>query len=322
MVMDAWKLRDFDPVLTNFSVGYGDKDLIGESVAPITQVGALSGRYLVFDRSAWLIYPDTRAQGTVANEITGAKWSEDTFAVHEHSLQIAIDDEEREQQNASNALAIDLDLEEIAVGTLTRSLMLGHEKLVADAFRLAANYPGANTQTLLTADQWDNYGSASSDPVADIELAMRQIYSVTGRTPNTLVIPWLVWSYIRNHPKIVDRFQNFRLTADEAFKELTGFSGTIIIPESQYNTADNIDATEVIADLWGKDVWLGIVDSAPGQRTKTFAKTFVYPYQGLNRPVDRWREENRKSDLIRESYRYDLKVVSNTAGYLYKSVIA
>jgi hypothetical protein len=52
-------------------------------------------------------------------------------------------------------------------------------------------------------------------------------------------------------------------------------------------------------------------------------KTFVYPYQGASvRPVDRWREEPRKADLIRVSERYDTKIVSNTAGYLIKNAVA
>lgn len=322
-MIDQWQLRDVDPILSDFSTGWVAKELVGERVSPITNVSQLNGRYMVFDRSDWLIFPDERAMGTVANEIMGAKWSTDTYNVHEHSLQAPVFDEEREELNAPGNFVLDYTLETAATELTTRSLLLGHEKAVADMFRLAGNYPGGNTATLATADQWDNYASASSDPVADVEAALRQIYVSSGRAANTIVMPWLVWSFLRNHPKIVDRFKSFRLTAEEAFAELTGFNGTLIIAESQYNTADNIDATESISDFWGKDVWIGIVDTAPGQRTKTFAKTFVFPYNdSVTRPVDTWREEPRKADLYRTSYRYDLKLVSNVAGFLYKTVIA
>jgi len=67
-----------DPILSGFSVGYQDQQLYGHRLAPETPVSALSGRYRVFDRSNWLIFPDTRAPGTVANEVVGRKWSEDT----------------------------------------------------------------------------------------------------------------------------------------------------------------------------------------------------------------------------------------------------
>lgn len=322
-MLDQWQLKDVDPLLSDFSTGWTAKELVGKRVAPETRTTSLSARYMVFDRSDWLIYPDLRSMGTVANEIMGAKWSTAPFSVREHSLQTPVFDEEREELGGAGSFPVDFSLDQAAVETPTRSINLGHEKVVADAYRLAANYPVGNTATLVLADQWDNYGSASSDPVADVEAALRAIYVSSGRAANTIVMPWLVWSYLRNHPKIVDRFKSFRLTAEEAFAELTGFQGTLIIAESQYNTADNIDATESISDFWGKDVWIGIVDDTPGQRTKTFGKTFVYPYnESITMPVDTWREEQRKADLFRVSYRYDVVIVSNVAGYLYKAVIA
>ena len=322
-MLDQWQLHDFDPILSDFSTGWSAKDLVGVQVAPETKTQTLAGRYMVFDRSDWLIFPDLRAMGTVANEIQGAKWSTTPFSVREHSLQVPVFDEEREELGGSGSFPVDFSLDQSAVDLATRSIRLGHEKVVADAYRLAANYPVGNTATLAPADQWDNYASASSEPVADIEAALRAIYVSSGRAANTIVMPWLVWSYLRNHPKLVDRFKSFQLTAPEAFAELTGFQGNLIIAESQYNTADNIDATESIADFWGKDVWIGVVDQAPGQRTKTFGKTFVYPYnESVTMPVDRWREEPRKADLVRTSFRYDVVITSNVAGYLYKTVIA
>lgn len=322
-MLDAWQLKDVDPLLTNFSTGWTAKDLIGERVAPLTPVSNMNGRYMVYDRSDWLIYLDTRAMGTVANEIQGGKWSTDTYSVYEHSLQVPVFDEEREAISAEGAFPVDFTLDEAATEKATRSILLGHEYAVSQAVRATGSYASASYYTTLVGNtQWSDY-SGTSDPIDDIEVALRQVYVGTGQQANTMVIPWIVWSYIRNHPKIVDRFQYFQLTNEEAFKQLTGFTGTIIIAESQYNSAQHEDLTESIVDFWGKDVWVGIVDSTPGQRTKTFIKTFVYPYQGSSiRPVDRWREEPRKADLIRVSQRYDYKVVSNTAGYLIKDVVA
>lgn len=322
-MLDQWKLRDFEPVLSNFSTGWEAKELVGSRVAPLTNVAQMSGRYMVYDRSDWLIFPDRRAMGTVANEIQGGKWSTDTYSVREHSLQVPVFDEEREQMGASGNFPVDFSLETSAVELATRSILLGHEKVVADAYRNTASYASASYYTTLVGNtQWSDY-TGTSDPVTVIETGLRQIYTGTGRAANTLIMPWIVWSYLRNHPKIVDRVKSFQLTTEGAFRELTGFEGEMIIAESSYNAADNYEATESITSFWNKDVWLGIVDSTPGQRTKTWAKTFVYPYQGTtSRPVDTWREEPRKADLYRVSMRYDLKIVSNTAGYLIKDAVA
>lgn len=322
-----------DPILTDFSVGFQDQSLFGTRVMPITEVRTQSGKYNVFDRSNWLIFPDRREPGTVANEIRGRKWSTDTFLTKEHSLQAAIHDEERQElmsqgglANATFGGALQIDPERDATELVTRSILLGHEKKVSDLIRNTSNYPGGSTVTLTGAQQWNDYtgGTGStSDPVTDLRTAIMKVWSLTRVRPNVLVIPSMGVPYIENHPRIVDRFKNFSLTEPDAFRALTGFEGEIILVDSVYNAATDLEATESITSFWGYDVWVGIVDNTPGQMTRTFGKTFaqIYP-DGSIRPTDRWREENRKSDIVRTSMKYDLKIVSSIAGYLIKTAFA
>ena len=316
-----------DPILTNFSVGYQDQALYADRIMPETPVATQSGRYRVWDRSNWLIFPSRREPGTVANEILGGKWAEDTFQTKERSLQAPVFDEERQQLTSQGGFANpvfggpdEINPEVDATELVTRSLMLDRELAVSTLIRNAANYAAANKVTLAGAQQFDDYtgGVAStSNPVAVIQAGMRAVYAATGRYPNTLAIPALGIQYIENHPRIVDRFKNFTLTVPEAFRILTGFEGTILPVDSVYNSANNLDSTIAISSFWGKDIWLGIVDPQPGQKTFTFGKTFaqIYP-DGTIRPTDRWREEPRKADLIRVSYKWDLKLVAAGAGYL------
>jgi hypothetical protein len=249
-----------------------------------------------------------------------------------------VHDEERQELTSQGGLAdatfggsLQINPERDATELVTRAILLRHEKGVADLIRNTATYPGGNTVTLSGTSQWNVYTfvtpgdpySIVSNPVGDILTAMRKIWSLTGRYPNTLVIPTMGLSYIENHPRVVSRFQNFSLAEPEAFRRLTGYDGKIILVNSVYNAADNLDMTENIVNLWGKDVWLGIVDPEPGLMVKTFGKTFaqVYP-NGTTRPTDRWREEPRKSDIVRTSFKYDFKVVSSVAGYLIKDAFA
>ena len=327
---DPGDLRVFDPILTGFALGYEDQTLYGERIFPITRTSTQSGRYRIFDRSNWVIFPDRREPGTVANEVRGGKWSLDTFKVVEHSLQSPIHDEEREEIASNGSFqegaGLNLDPEQDATELVTRSILLGHEKKVADLVRNTATYPAGNTVTLAGASQWSDYTggtSSTSNPVSDILTAIRKIKALTGRMPNTMVIPSDGISYVENHPRVVDRFRQFSLMDEEAWKELSGFEGQILAVDSVYNAADNIDAAEVITSFWGKDVWIGLVDPQDGMRTKTFGKTFARPYdQGDIRPTDKWREEARKTDVVRVSQRYDVKVVSNVAGYLIKDAFA
>jgi hypothetical protein len=327
-----------DPILTNFSTGYTAQDLFGLRIMPETPVNTQSGRYRVFDRSNWVFFEDFRSPGTVAHEVRGAKWSEDVFSTSEHSLQTLVLDEERQQLTSQGGLAdpafggaLQLNPEQDATELITRAIMLRHEKSVSDLIRNTATYPAGNTVTLAGNQQWDVYTfvtpgdpySIVSNPVGDILTGMRKIWSLTGRYPNMLVIPTMGMSYIENHPRIVSRFQYFSLSEPDAFRRLTGYDGQILLVNSVYNAANNYEAAMNITNLWGKDVWLGIVDPQPGLNTQTFGKTFAQTYpNGSLRPTDRWREEPRKADIVRTSFKYDLKVVGSSAGYLIKTAFS
>lgn len=328
-----------DPILTGFSVGYEDQQLYGERLYPITPVNTQSGRYRVYDRSNWIAFPSRREPGTVANEVRGGKWAEDNFLTKEHSLQASVADEETQELHSQGGLAdvvfgggLQLDPHQDATELVTRSILLEHEVKVAASLRDTANYAAGHTQTLAGASKWSDQTyvtpgipeSVVSNPVADIRAACFKIYIDTGRWPNTMVVPIDSLGIIESHPRVVDRFKSFALTNEDAWKALINVPSpaNIFIVDSMINTANNIDAAENIVSLWGQDVWIGIVDTTPGQKTKTFGKTFaqVYP-DGSIRPTDRWREEDRKSDLVRTSMKYDIKVISNTAGFLIKNAV-
>ena len=325
-----------DPILSTFSVSLPmTQNYYGLRLMPETPVRTQSGQYRVFDRSDWLLSEDRREPGTVAHEVVGGKWSQDVFSTKEHSLQVPVLDEERQQLTSLGGLsdpvfggALDINPEADAVSKITRYIMLNHEFKTSTLLRNTANYPVNNTTTLTGAQQWDQqtggtYPYVTSDPVTNILVAMRAVYTATLRWPNVLAIPTLGMSYIEQHPRIIDRFKYFSLTNDGAFQAITGFQGQIVLLDSVYNSAQNLDATVSMVPFWGKDVWLGIVDPTLGQNTMTFGKTFaqIYP-DGTTRPTERWREESRKADLIRTNFKYDLKIVSSSAGYLIKNAFS
>lgn len=337
---DPGDLQVFDPILSGFSVGFKDQNLYADRLFPITRVNTRNGRYRVFDRSNWMRAAfDHRAPGTVANTITGRKWSEDTFQVKEHSLQSDVYDEEEEELNSPGGVgqpnlggALDINPHKDATDLVTRSLLLGLEKAVADTIRLATNYPGGSTVTLAGAQQWSDYTggvSSTSDPVTNLRAAAIAVYKNTGQWPNTMIVPFDAVGVIENHPRVVARYTYTSVFDANAWRALLGLPAgvadnfNVFTVDSKENTADSIDATESIASFWGQDVWLGLVDPTDGMNTMTFGKTFARPYpNGDIRPTDRWREEARKTDVVRVSFRYDLKIVKASAGYLIKTAVA
>jgi len=131
-------------------------------------------------------------------------------------------------------------------------------------------------------------------------------------------------NWLQNHPDMVTRFSGFSLTNPDAFEILTGFEGEfVVVGDDMYNDNDIQEATESLLSAWGKDVILAYVNPDLGLNDLSFGKTFAQRYpDGSTRPTDRWREEDRKSDLVRTSWTYDLKVTTASAGYLIKDAFS
>ena len=320
-----------DPILTDFSVGYNPPQFAGLRMMPQAAVTTQSGRYRVFDRSNRVRFYSRREPGTVANEVRGGRWSEDTFKTQEHSLQAAVADEERQELNSQGGLAnptfggaLQINPEEDAVALVNDSLLLEHEIAVSTLLRNTATYPAGHTVSFAAADQWDNYAGATSNPIDIVRAAIIKIQSKIGIAPNRMLMGALGANWLENHPDMVTRFSTFSLTNPDAFEMLTGFEGQmVLVGDDLYNDNDIQESTESLVSAWGKDVILAYVNEDLQLNDLSFGKTFAQLYpDGTTRPTDRWREEDRKSDLVRTSWKWDLKVTSSIAGYLIKDAFS
>jgi hypothetical protein len=318
-----------DKILTQLSIEFPiDMNFAGEVLFPSVKVLKQSDKYYLFDRETTkLELHDVRAPGTVANEIPGRQLSSDSYYASEHALQIPVTDEER--QNVDNPLTPDRDAAEL----VTKRILLGREKAMKDMATTAANYAAGHSVTLAGANQWDVPNYATSNPIADVRTAVRTIHSKLFTPPNTMIIPWLVMSNLEDHPDFIERIKYAErgiLTRD-IIGAIFGLPN-IIVPGVGYSTAAT-GATASAANityLWGKDVVIAWVPpGTPSMRNVGFGVEFNWSYpDGLVAQVDRWREEPRKSDLIRYSRRYDLKLIGHEGdnllitAYLIKSAIA
>ena len=157
-----------------------------------------------------------------------------------------------------------------------------------------------------------------------VQAAVRKIQSLIGIAPNRMLIGSIGVGWLAEHPDVVARFAGLSLADPEAWKILTGFEGEmVLVGDDRYNDNDIQEATESALFAWGKDVILAYVQPDMQLNDLSFGKTFaqIYP-DGSTKPTDRWREEERKSDLVRTSWKYDLKVTSSVAGYLIKDAFS
>jgi hypothetical protein len=314
-----------DVALTNLSIGYPNNEFVGNRLFPSVPVQKQSNKYYIFGREAWSTHLDLRAPGTKANEIPGYEVSTDQYFAQEHALQIAVTDEERE--NADAPFSPDAD------GTylVTQKVLLGREVAMKNLVTTTTNYSTSgtlpNTVTLSGTSQWSDY--VNSNPISDLRTGARAVNQWLFRDPNTGVFPYQVMSVLEDHPDMIERikYSERGIMTPDIIGSIVGVPN-IISPMVGQNTAA-FGQTPSLAYIWGKDVVLAWVPPAPGLRIPAFAYEFAWGYGGGNgQVVDRWREEDRKSDIVRMQRRYDLKLPAQDAsgkaigGYLIKSAVA
>lgn len=313
-----------DVALTNISVGYPNEGFVGERLFPVVRVRKQSDQYYKFGREGWVLEPgaDFRAPGTEANEIPGIEVSLEPYFAQEHALQIAVTDEERE--NADSPMSPDRDGTEL----VTAKILLGRELAMHTMVTTVANFASGNSVTLSGTAQWDS-GDPASDPIGDVRTGRDAIHAKLFVRPNVAVIPYQVMSALEDHPDFIERikYSQTAVLTEELIGRLLGLSN-IIVPGVGYNSA-RMGQAESIGYLWGKDVLLAYVPQRPGLKTPAFAYEFNWAYpQGGPMQTTRWREEKRKSDIVRVGRRYDLKFIAtdgngdSTAGYLIKSAVS
>lgn len=314
----------FDQILTGISLGFDQVgEFISEKIAKPVTVKKQTDKYYVHGRESWVPSgTDYRAPGTVANEIGGIQVSLDTYYAQEHALQIPVTDEERD--NADSAFSPDKDGTEL----LTKKILLNRELAIRNFVVDASRYATGLTKTLTSTTQWDVY--ATSDPIQDVRVAKFAVHNASFVDPNVAVIPYQVMHFLLDHPKIIDRikYTDRAILTEELVATVMGLTGVVVpgMPVgTSAGTSNNFNMTATY--LWGDDVLLAYVPKSAGLKVPAFMYEFVWSYGGKAQAVDRWREEVRKSDLIRVSRRYDLKMIgvgtdpSDAASYN-KSIVA
>jgi hypothetical protein len=305
-----------DQVLTQISIGYKNEALVGDQLFKSVPVKKKSDKYYEFGREGWLPEDDRRAPGAAAREIVGAKVSTHTYYAEEHSLSIAVTDEERE--NVDSPLAPDRDASEL----VTDKVLLSRERTIQVLATTAANYHADNTVTLTPAtDTWDVY--ATSDPIGDLRTGKSTVHSKIFREPTLGLFPYQVMTKLEDHPDFLERikYSERAIFSPDLLAAIIGL-GKILVPGTGINNAQ-LGLPDDIGYLWGVDVVLAYVPPRPGMKIPSYGYEFT---QG-GQVVDRWRVNERKSDLVRVSRNYDIKMTAidssgdQLAGYLIKTAV-
>ncbi|MBI1292284.1 hypothetical protein GC173_13765 [bacterium] len=303
-----------DAALTNLSIAYRNTGHIAREIAPEVLVRRQSDRYFIHDteREAFRQTDDGRAPGTEASEVD-FRLSSDSYYCDDHALEAVIPDEER--ANADSPLQPEADRVEL----LTDKILLNQEILLAERLRAADVLPDLDLAT--ETEQWDD---EEVDPFSHVEAARAAILQGAQVLPNTLVLPFAVYTALRNHPKVVSRVSAAAraVVGPGTLAELFDVE-RVLVARTMRNGAAPGQAPSM-APVWGRDALLLHVPPRVGIKSLAPVLTFAWSHAGgsiRGHAVQSWREERRKATMIRVQKYYDIKVVAPSAAFILRNAI-
>src|SRR5574343_74702 len=215
---------------------------------------------------------------------------------------------EQDKRDADGDIA---DIETDAVGDLTERLMLGLEAAAITKAFTAANFPSANKVTLT-----NDWSSASSDPIAEIQTAQEAILlALAGMPADSMALDLTSYHYLCRHPDIVDRVKYVKgsvATVDEsALSALFGLQVHVLAGVK--NTAQPDTAGTVTKSFMTSDKGLVYRSAGPeGLRTASFGRMLIPP--GGDFQIRRYVDDAADGTFIEASLEYALQfcAVDNT----------
>lgn len=305
--------------LTAFAVGYSPGKFIARKVLPVIPVNDRSGTYYIYDRSNFQNNNDgPRGYSEPARRVD-YQVSTGTYELQYYDLYGFLP----EREAANHALGRDA-AEESVIANVMDQLMLAEEVRAAALLFNATNI--TQNTTLSGTSQWSDYTSGVSNPVGVIQTGISTVRDAVSEPEEALSITMgaAVWDKLRHHPDIVDRYKYVAGGGvnKRQFAELFDLNPeNINIGMSNYDSA-NEGQTDVIANIWGKDLLVHFTNPAPrGLRTHTLGATLTRAGSEAYRVLS-WRENNPEGDNHKVETEYQQKLIAAAAGYLVVDAVA
>src|SRR5512139_563511 len=303
-----------DAVLTQISVAYmnATTSYIADRVFPTVRVSKQTDKYFTYTKNDWfrdeaqLRADSTESAGSGYN-VSTATYSCDVFSLHKDLGEQTVANMDAPMDGARDATEF-----------VTQRLMLRREiQWVSDCFgttKWATDVVGTTNFV-----KWSDY--TSSDPVTDIETGKKTILASTGYEPNTLVVGYNVFRYLRNHPDMLDRIKyggtsgSPAVVSEGALAEVFGV-GRVLVAKAV--KATNLEGETAAYSFTHSDSALLLyVAPNPSLLAPSAGYTFVWTGASDGNPVGirRIPMPQLRAERIEGQIALDHKVVATDLGY-------
>ena len=299
-----------------------EKFYVAQKVFPVYGVAARAGRYPRIDlvKGNMMKREQTKRSSSGAYNETDQEHDWDTYDCEDRGLEQRIDDTKAKEMKSF------FDLEKLEAKNVRRKCLLDFEINAASKLMSEANFPKTDAVVAYT-----EANIATIDVPQDINAAVEQVTG-RGEEVNAIVFSHVMWNRIRRSVML----QNYlygkiggditkRLITPNDLAEAFGLDVEgkvqIIVARAKYDTAPKGRAAATLVPIWGTDyIWVGALkggDYSEGGAGRTLVWEADIP-SGIF-ATETYRDEKRRSDMVRVRANSIEKVLNGNAGQLIKT---
>jgi len=306
-------VRVVDPIMTNLSLGFRNKEFFYDRIFPPVPVNQASGTFFIWTRDYWFRRPvgGVRAESGPYNRV-GFGVGSDTYSTLEYGWEYALDEVTAKKSQTPESLDV------LAAQYLSNIMQLELEKQAAAAGFVTSVW--GTTTTLTTTDQWSDYDA--SDPIANADTAKRTIRRNTGDEPNMMFVGAITWEKLKEHPLILDKYKHTQTgILTEALVAAALGIDQLVVGKSVENTAvEKAPGTASFtgADIWGDSALFLKVTPSPGLMVPNGGYRYIWDEKG-NVPwaMENYLEPQTRSTIHRIFSHWAYKITGAQYGYIY-----
>ncbi len=302
--------------LTDLSIAYRQESpAVSDLIFPRVSVTKMSNKYYVWNKGdMWRNEAKKRAPSADFARV-GIRVSTDNYTAIQYALEYLIADEVR--ANADTGI----ELESTAAMYLVDQLNLQKDlDFAADFFTTSSGWASGTVSTA-----WDTVTTGT--PVTNIVAAIATIRRALGGSNQHKIVGLggvKIRSALLTSDQVRDRTKYVQAGTYQALENsLAGALGLdeLIFSEREYNTAKEGRAASY-SPVFDNDFLVVAVPRNPGLSTPSAGYTFAWDENGKgDMYTEMYREENRKSDVLRAVCYYDQKQTGTDLGVFFSNPV-
>ena len=302
-----------------FDLEMNRRNYIGLQVFPSIDARKKSGTFGKIPIEQLLQNAETRRAPGAGYNRGNWRFETSSFATEEHGWEEPIDDAEEEIYSDY------FQAEQIATQRAYNFVLGNQEQRIAGAVFNATTWTGSALTTAIT-NEWDDLANAV--PLTDVEAAARKVWDGSGLWPNALIINRHVFRNLRRCAEIIDliKYQGFQdvrpsQIGPQALAALFDLD-FVIVAGGAKNTANEGQAI-AISNVWSNEyAMVARVAVTNDIKEPCIGRTIHWAGDGsaIDGRVESYRDEPKRSDIVRVRHDVDELVLYPQAGHLLSNV--